>query len=156
MTSDRQPTTSPACVELPPRPRLVPELLVADIAASLRFWVSLAGFRVAYDRPETGFAYVERDGAALMLEQQDLADRVWLTADLGRPFGRGVNFEIDVDDLDGILARMEREDWPLFMGLEEKWYRRETEEIGVRQFLVQDPDGYLARFSQRLGVRAAR
>lgn len=30
-----------------------------------------------------------------------------------------------------------------------------TGPLGVRQFLVQDPDGYLLRFSARIGMRAA-
>lgn len=37
--------------------------------------------------------------------------------------------------------------------MEEVWYRAGTSETGVRQFLVQDPDGYLVRFSQGLGLR---
>lgn len=38
------------------RPRLVPGLLVTDIAASLAFWRNILGFRVLFDRPEEGFA----------------------------------------------------------------------------------------------------
>ena len=37
---------------------LVPELDVFDLAASLRFWRDVLGFRVAYRRPENGFAYL--------------------------------------------------------------------------------------------------
>lgn len=39
---------------------------------------------------------------------------------------------------------------------EERWYERDADAIGVRQFAVQDPDGYLLRFSQTLGVRPNR
>jgi hypothetical protein len=41
-----------------------------------------------------------------------------------------------------------------FLPLEERLYERGTDAIGVRQFAVQDPDGYLLRLSQRLGTRA--
>ena len=41
----------------------------------------------------------------------------------------------------------------IFLPLEERWYRRERDEIGVRQFAIQDPDGYLLRFSQVIGAR---
>ena len=44
----------------------------------------------------------------------------------------------------------------LFLPLEEKWYRRDDVEIGVRQFIVQDPDGYLLRLSEGIGTRSAR
>jgi hypothetical protein len=43
-----------------------------------------------------------------------------------------------------------------FLPLEERWYRRDNMEIGVRQFAVQDPDGYLIRLSQNMGDRAAK
>lgn len=37
---------------------------------------------------------------------------------------------------------------------ETKWYRvSDTEEAGVRQFLVTDPDGYLIRFQSSIGRR---
>ena len=39
------------------------------------------------------------------------------------------------------------------MPLEERWYRREDEELGNRQFVVADPDGYLLRFFTNLGTR---
>jgi hypothetical protein len=45
-------------------------------------------------------------------------------------------------------------EWPLFMEPEQKWYRTGEIETGVHQFLVQDPDGYLIRFSAGLGERA--
>jgi len=138
-----------------PRPRLVPELAVSDLMASLRFWIEIAGFSIAYQRPEEGFAMLERDGARVMLEQPDRAARTWETGPLEQPFGRGVNFEIDVDDLDAILARFSAAGAPLFMAAEEKWYRHGAREIGIRQFLAQDPDGYLLRFSQRISRRAA-
>ena len=37
-----------------------------------------------------------------------------------------------------------------------KWYRAGDVEIGVRQFLIQDPDGYLVRLQQEIGERPAR
>src|SRR5258708_5322533 len=45
--------------------------------------------------------------------------------------------------------------WPLFMDPERKWYRTGQVETGVHQFLVQDPDGYLIRFSAAIGERPA-
>ncbi len=45
---------------------------------------------------------------------------------------------------------------PTFLPLEEKWYRRDEVALGVRQFIVQDPDGYLLRLSQDIGTRPAR
>lgn len=136
--------------------RLVPELYVADLAASLRFWCGLVGFRVRFDRPEEGFAYLERDGAEVMLEQLADSPRTWRTAALERPLGRGINFQIEVDDLAPILARLRAAGVRLFWQPEERWYRDNAIEHGQRQFLVQDPDGYLLRLAQVLGTRPVR
>jgi hypothetical protein len=64
------------------RNKLVPELMVCDLAISLGFWVSCLGFKVAYQRPEDGFAYLDLNGAQVMLEQVDSAAGQWLTAPL--------------------------------------------------------------------------
>jgi len=37
------------------------------------------------------------------------------------------------------------------MEIEEKWYRTGDTMGGNRQFLIQDPDGYLLRFFTHLG-----
>ena len=51
------------------------------------------------------------------------------------------------------LAALEAASWPLYLAPEEKWYRAGNRESGVRQFIVQDPDGYLLRFQESLGLR---
>jgi threonine dehydrogenase-like Zn-dependent dehydrogenase/catechol 2,3-dioxygenase-like lactoylglutathione lyase family enzyme len=139
------------------RPNLVPELVVTDIKASLAVWLDLFGFRILYERPESSFAYLERDGVEIMLEQSGTGPverlGIWDTGPLQKPFGRGINFEITVADLDVLLRSLEQAGYPLFFGPEERWYRDGGTDIGVRQFLVTDPDGYLLRFSQSLGTR---
>jgi hypothetical protein len=37
--------------------------------------------------------------------------------------------------------------------IEEKWYRANDVELGNRQFIILDPDGYMLRFFQDLGER---
>lgn len=105
------------------RNKLVPELIITDLSRSLYFWTELLGFTIAYDRPEEGFAYLDLLGVQIMLEERRPAARQWLTDDLLAPFGRGVNFQIEVPDVDAILERLGKVRWPLFMACEEKWYR---------------------------------
>ena len=133
------------------RPALVPELGVTDIAESLRFWCGLCGFGIVFDRPEDGFACIERDGARIMLDTLGMT-RDWLTGPLERPFGRGMNLEIAVASLAPLLDALNAVAWPFFLPVEEKTYRVGTGEVRVRQFIVQDPDGYLVRFSERLAA----
>ena len=135
-------------------PDLVPELLVGDLAASLAFWRDLCGFTVLYDRPAEGFAYIARGGAHLMLEQTGII-RNWVTGPLERPYGRGINFQIAVDDADAVADAVTGAGVALFLEPETTWYRIGEEETGVRQFLVQDPDGYLVRFPSSIGRRPA-
>ena len=93
------------------RSRLVPELKVSDLATSLRFWCDLVGFAVRYGRPAEGFAFLDLDGAQVMLDQRSLGapERIgfWETGHMETPFGRGINLEIQVGDLTSILARLE-------------------------------------------------
>ena len=132
------------------RPALVPELCVFDLAASLRFWCRVLGFRVVYDRPEAGFAYLEREGAEIVL---CLTNGVWETGPEERPLGRGVNFQVRVLSLAPLLDSLAQDRWPLFLEPHDAWYRVDAMETGNRQLLVQDPDGYLLRFYQDLGMR---
>ncbi|MGE4480821.1 bleomycin resistance protein [Acidocella sp.] len=135
--------------------KLVPELVVSDLEASLRFWRDLIGFSVAYDRPEAGFAYLDLAGAQVMLEQRSTADDQWVTGPLEAPLGRSINFQIEVPALQPILDRLAGADWPLFMAPEEAWYRASDVEVGQHQFLVTDPDGYLLRLAEDIGKRPA-
>ncbi|WP_395681010.1 bleomycin resistance protein [Inquilinus sp.] len=136
-----------------PSPKLVPELYVSDIGRSRRFYTEVLGFAVLYDRPEERFAYLERDGAALMLDQPADPARTWLAGPLEQPYGRGINLQIEVVDIDPLHAAVLAAGAPLLLPLEERWYRRDGGQVGQRQFVVQDPDGYLLRFCQDLGSR---
>lgn len=129
---------------------LVPELSCTDIAASLAFYTGVLGFSVRFARPEDRFAYLEREGAELMLEQ---ANGHWQTGPLERPLGRGVNFQVEVTDVQALHDAVVAAGVPLFRPLRTSWYRTGDLESGQAEFLVQDPDGYLLRFCQHLGER---
>jgi catechol 2,3-dioxygenase-like lactoylglutathione lyase family enzyme len=133
--------------------KLVPELLVADLPRSLHFWCDLLGFAVRYDRAADGFAYLDQGGAQLMLEERRLTSRQWVSATLEAPYGRGVNLQFEVAEIALVSARLSDARWPLVMDCEERWYRAGPIDVGVRQLVVADPDGYLARPSQDLGQR---
>ncbi len=133
---------------------LVPELAVRDWHASLRFYRDLLGFRADYLRPEEGFASLSFGDAELMIDQigtgRDFGDAAELR---NRTLGRGLNLQIRVPALDPLLAALAGSGTPLHLAPEERWYRRDDVEIGQRQFVVADPDGYLLRFCQDLGTR---
>jgi catechol 2,3-dioxygenase-like lactoylglutathione lyase family enzyme len=136
-------------------PGLVPELSVTDLVTSKRFWCDLLGFREKYTRLSEGFAYLILDKAHLMLDQAGIG-RTWITAALEAPLGRGVNFQLAVPSIEPVLDRLKAVGWPLFGELEERWYHTGARETGVRQFLVQDPDGYLVRPQESLRSRSTQ
>jgi catechol 2,3-dioxygenase-like lactoylglutathione lyase family enzyme len=135
--------------------RLVPELDVADLDRSLAFYIETLGFRLRFGRPEERFACLELDGADLMLEEAAGPGRRIRTAPLEHPYGRGVNFQIEVADVDALLARVQGTGCTIVVPIEERWYRQDEVKNGNRQFVVADPDGYLLRFFSDLGERHA-
>ena len=130
---------------------MVPELLVEDFATSLAFWRDALGFGVAYERPDEFFAYLERpEGAQVMLSYRHGS---WETGLLERPFGRGVMFQIHVDNLDAVIASLARCGWPLHHPLRTVWRRTGDREGGQREIFMQDPDGYLVMIAENIGER---
>lgn len=133
---------------------LIPELAVTDCAKSLAFYCDILGFDIAYQRLEEGFAFLTFGAAQLMLDRADIGRT--FAADGGvlhHPFGRGQNLQISAKSIDLLIAALVKNNVALTLEPEEKWYRQDGHELGVRQFIVADPDGYLLRFSQSLGQR---
>jgi predicted enzyme related to lactoylglutathione lyase len=132
---------------------MVPELTVTSLEESLGFY-STVGFVVRFSRTDPPFAYLELGRAQLMLEQEHVNG--WSIQPLDRPLGRGINFQIEVPDAEALVERLKAIAVPLFRPIKDTWYRVSTQkEEGQREFLVQDPDGYLLRFAQYLGTRSA-
>jgi catechol 2,3-dioxygenase-like lactoylglutathione lyase family enzyme len=131
---------------------LVPELSVTDYPKTVEFYTEILGFKIEYQRKEDGFAYLSLGESQIMIDQIGLT-RTWQTGEYEYPLGRGINFQIEVPDVDLLVNRLRKNKIDLFMELEEKWYRKDETEVGNRQFLVQDPDGYLLRFFEDMGTR---
>ena len=131
---------------------LVPEFSVSNLEQSLSFWCGLLGSEIAYDRPAARFAYLCRGLVQVMLCE---VNGRWEPGHMERPFGRGINFQIKVERLSPLLDALSAAGWTLFENPAEAWYRTGNREGGQREFLVQDPDGYLLRFAESLGTRPA-
>ena len=125
--------------------------MVNDYDASLAFWRDVLGFAVVYTRPLQKFAYLQRpDGAQMMLYERD-GD--WETGSLQVPFGRGAVIQVSVQDVDALAAHVAGRGVSFYVGLREKWRDWGDCLGGQREFLVQDPDGYLVMVSQKIGTR---
>ncbi|MBD2809413.1 VOC family protein [Xenorhabdus sp. Vera] len=125
---------------------MVPELTVTDFAVSLDFYQRILGFKVLIRREEPDFVYLGLGEAQLMLEA--LHDSGWNTGELNKPLGRGINLQIEIDNIMPILTTLEINGIKLYLPLKDNYYYIGDSQFCQREFLVQDPDGYLFRFSQ--------
>jgi len=132
--------------------KLVPELTVLDFEKAIQFYIEILGFRISYERDGPRFVYLEYESAQIMIEESHAG--AWKTAELSPPLGRGVNFQIEVSDVNLILDKLAKAKYSLYREPRDVWYQSAAGVEGQREFLVQDPDGYLLRFTQYLGTRA--
>ena len=130
--------------------KLIPELSVSNIKQSIQFYQDTLGFTIEYSRPKDKFYFLSCEGSQIMIEE---INKTWWTGELEFPFGRGINFQIEVNDVSALVKRIDAASIPLFRPPKESWYRIENIEYGQIEFLVQDPDGYLLRFTQNIGER---
>lgn len=132
---------------------VIPELVVSDFDASLRFWTDVLGFEVMYRRTDPDFVMLRQGRAQVMLEVRN--ETSWLTGDLDRPFGRGINLEIEHGDPAALANRLEELGIAPFRPLRETRYLVDDVETIQLAVLVQDPDGYLVRFASDVTPEAS-
>ncbi|RAS77318.1 bleomycin resistance protein [Priestia endophytica] len=121
--------------------KLIPELSVKDIQKSKKFYLDVLGFQLIYERIEDQFAFISLNGAQMMIEQ---CNGHWQTGKLEYPYGRGINFQIEIENIEILLENLKKHNIPLFRDLMTNCYSGFTQ----KEFIVQDLDGYLLRFFQ--------
>ena len=124
---------------------LIPELSVTDIQKSKQFYIQVLGFVLEYERPQDKFVFVSYCGSQIMLEQ--INDN-WNTGKLEYPLGRGINFQIETTEVEQIQNRLIQNNVPIYKQIFESIYQVKNKTYAEKELLVQDPDGYLLRFSQ--------
>lgn len=129
----------------------IPEISVTNLTTSLDFYKTI-GFKIEYERPESKFVFISLGEIQFML-QELTGDDKWNIGELKYPFGNGVNFQLEVSDVDKIYSALNTSNFKIAFDVEENWYRQNSKLLGNKEFLVQDPDGYLLRFSEDLGEK---
>ena len=123
---------------------LIPELTVTDIERTKAFYVGILQFKIEYERTENKFVFLSLEKNQMMFEQEN---GNWSVGVLEYPYGRGINFEMTVSNVDGIYARVLDAGIKPFREMKVSHYINGDEYIVQKEFLVQDPDGYLLRFT---------
>lgn len=130
----------------------IPEFSVTNLENSLNFYKT-AGFKIEYNRPENKFAFISFGNIQFMLQELSDNDK-WNIGELKYPFGNGINFQLEVEDVEKIYNNFKNNNYTIAFDIEENWYRQDSKILGNREFLIQDLDGYLLRFMQDLGEKA--
>ena len=131
--------------------KIIPELSVSNLERSLAFY-QLVGFKIEYERPENRFVFLSLGEIQFMLQEISKNDK-WDIAPLIYPFGNGINFQLEVENVEKIYEILKENNYDITFEMEENWYRQDNRLLGNKEFLVQDPDGYLIRFSEDLGEK---
>lgn len=130
--------------------QMIPELDVFDLEKSLEFYTKFIGFNIVYTREEDKFAFLQLENVQIMIQEIDFENNKWQVDTLKYPLGNGINFQIDVTNIDEIYRNLKENSYKIFVEMEEHWYRKDNVLMGCKEFLVQDPNGYLLRFSEDL------
>ena len=124
--------------------KLIPELTVTNIEKSKTFYENL-GFKIMYERKEDKFIFLELNQNQIMIQEDN---DVWEIGPLEYPFGRGINISMEVKNVEKIKQNLLKINYPLFQDIKESIYKVNEKEYIDKEFLVQDPDGYLLRFTE--------
>lgn len=124
--------------------KMIPELSVFDIEQTKRFYNDL-GFKIEYERPEEKFVFMSFQDSQFMFEQ--IHDNGWNIGELIYPLGRGINFSIAVDDIEGLYKLVKTLNLEIYRKLNRSIYQVNGTEETQTEFLIQDPNGYLLRFT---------
>ena len=123
---------------------LIPELSVFDILQTKKFYKEL-GFKIEYERQKEKFIFMSFQDSQFMFEQ--IHDDAWNTGELSYPLGRGINFSIAVEDVEELYKLVKTLNFEIYKELTRNKYQvNGTEETQI-EFLIQDPNGYLLRFT---------
>ena len=63
------------------------------------------------------------------------------------PYGRGINISMVISNVENMYTKLKEKNIEFFKKLEIHEYRINNEISFDKEFLIQDPDGYLLRFN---------
>ena len=124
---------------------LIPELSVSNIDISKKFYLEL-GFKIRYERKENKFCFLQLEENQIMIEENN--DN-WNTGKLEHPYGRGINLSMTVSNIEKMYEILKEKNIKFFLDLEIHEYRIDDKISYDKEFLIQDPDGYLLRFNNK-------
>lgn len=102
------------------------------------------GFQIVYERLEDKFCFMQLKNNQIMLEENN--DN-WNVAKMEYPYGNGINISMSVENVENLYRILKDKQVKFFLDLEVNEYRVGNKIFQDKEFLLQDPDGYLLRFN---------
>ena len=93
---------------------LIPELIVSSIEMSRDFYVNKLGFKIEYERKEDKFIFISFENNQIMFQE---INNNWSVGTLEYPFGRGINFEMTVSNIDKLYNKVKASNITFFKDL---------------------------------------
>jgi lactoylglutathione lyase len=123
--------------------KLTPNLLVASVERSLAFYVDTLGFERGMTVPEASpFAFASVVSGAVEIFFNDAKGAVKEYAGFaGKPLGATGTLFIEVEGIEDLHERV-KPIVKIVMPMVTQFY-------GMREFAIEDPDGYVITFAQR-------
>jgi len=97
-----------------------------------------------YERKEDKFCFLQFEENQIMIEE---VNNNWNTGKLEYPYGRGINISMMINDIDVFYNNIQKSDMDIFKKLDIHQYKVDNKIFFDKEFLIQDPDGYLLRFN---------
>jgi lactoylglutathione lyase len=123
---------------------VTPNLLVRDIDRSTAFYRDVLGFTVKQTVPDAApfvFVWLERDGVPVFLNDPKAVEPD-VPAAAARPFGGTATLFFVIDGVDALHEAVAPR-VKVIMPLKTQFY-------GMREFAVEDPDGHILTFAERV------
>jgi uncharacterized glyoxalase superfamily protein PhnB len=124
--------------------KLTPNLLVANVERSLAFYVDVLGFERGMTVPEQApFVFASVTSGSVEIFFNDAAAAVKEYGGFaGKPIGATGTMFVETDNVDALHDRLTSAA-KIVMPLVTQFY-------GMREFAIEDPDGYVITFAARV------
>ncbi|HEY7289412.1 MAG TPA: VOC family protein [Vicinamibacterales bacterium] len=125
--------------------KLTPNLIVSSVEKSLEFYEGALGFARAMTVPEQSpFVFASVTSGPIEIFFNDRSTVAKESPQFaGKPLGGGNTMFIEVDDVNALHDRI-KDRVKILLPIVDQWY-------GMREFAIEDPDGYVITFAQRIG-----
>ena len=110
---------------------------------SKKFYENI-GFKVIYERKEDKFCFIQLEENQIMIEE---INGNWNVGELTYPYGNGINISMSVKDVQKLYNALKNKNIKFFIDLKISEYKVNDKVYQDKEFLIQDPDGYLLRFN---------